>query len=124
MNPNYDMTKLRSGLKDAMTRLAQLGEHREAKEAEEALHILAVQAKWIADARPVLYHLSREINVNDIRLSSDIHDELQASDKLLDGWQPPSVTEVSFDGQNWIDLPYNKSVPPGMQAREKLKGGK
>lgn len=124
MNPNYDMTKLRLGLDGAWKRLAELGEHKFGNEVEEALHILATQAHWIAKARPVLYHLSREINVNDIRLSSDIHEELQASDKLLDGWQPPPVTEVSFDGQNWIDLPYNKNVPTGMLSREKLKGGK
>lgn len=119
MNPNYDMTKLRSGLKDAMTRLAQLGEHREAKEAEEALHVLATQAAWIAKARPVLYHLGTFLETSDCRLDEEIRDTMNETGRLLDGWLPPPTRQVSFDGQNWIDLPYNQNVPNGMQSREK-----
>ena len=119
MNPNYDLIKLRKGLDKAWKRLAELEEPAHANEVEEALHVLATQAGWIAKARPVLYHLGTFLETSDCRLDEFIRDTMNETGRLLDGWLPPSTRQVSFDGQNWIDLPYNQSVPQGMQSREK-----
>lgn len=124
MNPNYDMTKLRNGLDKAWKHLAVKSETLLANEVEEALHVLATQAAWIAKARPALYHMWMHLETTDDRLGEETQGFMNAAGKLLDGWLPPSTRQVSFDGENWIDLPFNQSVPQGMQQRVKLKGEK
>lgn len=125
MNPNYDMTKLRSGLDQAWKFLKTTGQNAMSNEVEEALHVLATQAHWIAKARPMIYTLVTHITTDlDQKGPGDFFEAADAGIKLLDGWLPAPTHEVSFDGQNWIDLPRNREVPDGMQSREKLKGGK
>lgn len=119
MNPNYDMTKLRSGLDKAWKHLNGNQATFHANEVEEALHVLATQANWIARARPVLYHLGTWLETSDVRLDEATRETMNETGRLLDGWLPPPTRQVSFDGENWIDLPHNQPCPHNMKSREK-----
>lgn len=118
MNANYDMTSLLQKLHGIELDFQTKSNEAYAHEINEARDVIHRQFQWIKKARPALYELRQEAQAQD-RISSTADEACNVAAQLNDGWLPPSTHQVSFDGINWIDLPYDKQVPASMLSREK-----
>lgn len=123
MNPNYDLTLLLQNLQKVEQFLFSEGQSAYQHEVNEARDVIHRQGDWIKKARPALFFMRRqlqeELQKEGDPFTQELQDQMTTAYQLHDGWTPPSTLQVSFDQVNWIDLPYDKPVPPGMHYREK-----